>query len=135
MLFRLASIARRVTTRLPHSVLLVACWPLSAVIWLGCVAPYRLMRVWTPNAVWTKSWLFRPYAPYSFMVLVNDQFDRFSAPIERRYTRDEVEDLMGRAGLSRIVVRADFGWIGHGSKYDEVSVELPADFREAPRVS
>jgi 2-polyprenyl-3-methyl-5-hydroxy-6-metoxy-1,4-benzoquinol methylase len=135
MLFRLASIVRRVTTRLPHSVLLVACWPLSAAIWLGCVAPYKLMRVWMPNSVWTKSWLFRQYAPYSFMVLVNDQFDRFSAPIERRYARKEVEDLMGRAGLSSIVVRSDFGWIGHGLKHDEVSVALPVDSKEAPRVS
>jgi hypothetical protein len=60
------------------------------------------------------------------MVLVNDQFDRFSAPIERRYTRDEVEELMSGAGLCNVIVREDFGWIGHGSKCDEVSLAFLA---------
>jgi SAM-dependent methyltransferase len=132
-LFRLASLCRRVSTRLPHVVLLAACWPLSVAIWVGCVVPYRLVSRCAPNASWTGSWLFRQYAPYSFMVLVNDQFDRFSAPIERRYTRDEVEELMGAAELRSIVVREDFGWIGHGLKCDGVSSPSPAE-AEAPRV-
>lgn len=125
-LFRLASMFRRISTRLPHFVLLGACWPLSAVIWVGCVVPYRLLRQYAPNSAWTESWVFRQYAPYSFMVLVNDQFDRFSAPIERRYTRDEVEVLMGAAGLRTVVIRESFGWIGHGSKCDEVGSASPA---------
>lgn len=125
-LFRLASMCRRVSTRLPYVLLLAACWLLSAAIWVGCVVPYRLLRRYAPNAAWGKSWLFRQYAPYPFMVLVNDEFDRFSAPIERRYTRDEVEELMGAAGLRSIVVRESFGWIGHGLKCDEVSSASPA---------
>ena len=123
-LFVLASLCRRVSTRLPHVLLLSACWPLSAAIWVGCVAPYRLLARYAPNSAWTKSWLFRQYAPYSFMVLLNDQFDRFSAPIERRYTRDEVDDLMTAAGLRAVVVTENFGWIGHGRKYDEAEVTV-----------
>lgn len=132
-LFRLASACRRVSTRLPHAVLLAACWLLSAAIWVGCVLPYRLLRGYAPNSAWAKSWLFRQYASYPFLVLVNDQFDRFSAPIERRYTQNEVEELMGAAGLRNIVVRESFGWIGHGSKCDEGGAVSPTEM-EAPGV-
>jgi SAM-dependent methyltransferase len=133
VLLRLASMCRRVSTRSPYGLLLALCWLLSAVIWVTCVVPYRLLERYVPNSAWAKSWLFRQYAPYPFMVLVNDQFDRFSAPIERRYTREEVEELMGAAGLRRIVVRENFGWIGHGSKSDAVSSASRVE-REAPGV-
>ena len=132
-LFRLASIGRRASTGMPHVLLLAACWLLSVAIWVGCVVPYRLLERYVPDSGWAKSWLFRQYAAYPFMVLVNDQFDRFSAPIERRYTRNEVEELMGAAGLSSVVVRESFGWIGHGSKCDEVS-SVPAEKKESPGV-
>jgi len=39
------------------------------------------------------------YADYSFQVRVNDQFDRSSAPIERRYKREDVEQRLVGAGL------------------------------------
>jgi len=49
-------------------------------------------------------------------VCVNDQFDRFSAPIERRYTRLEVTQWLERAGLQDIEIRSNFGWVGSGRK-------------------
>jgi hypothetical protein len=54
------------------------------------------------------------YAKYGFTVLFNDQFDRFSAPIEKRYTREEVQELLESAGLTDVRVHPRFGWIGDG---------------------
>jgi hypothetical protein len=62
-------------------------------------------------------WLpLKTYADYPFMVLVNDQFDRFSAPIERRFTREEVEVLMRTAGLIDVIVLPHHGWIADGRR-------------------
>ena len=58
----------------------------------------------------------KKYAKYSFTVLYNDQFDRFSAPIEKRYDPDEVRELLRAAGLSDVQVRPCFGWIADGIK-------------------
>jgi len=49
-------------------------------------------------------------------VLYNDQFDRFSAPIEKRYDAEEVSALLRGAGLENIAVRPCFGWIADGTK-------------------
>ena len=51
---------------------------------------------------------------YPFEVLVNDQFDRFSAPIERRYTRARVETMLEAAGLDDVTVLPNHGWLGEG---------------------
>jgi len=56
------------------------------------------------------------YAGFSFRVCVNDQLDRFSAPIENRYTRADMGDWLKRAGLNASQVRVNFGWVGTGRK-------------------
>jgi hypothetical protein len=58
----------------------------------------------------------RQYADYPFGVCVNDQFDRFSAPVENRYTRAEVLDWLERAGLEGATVLPNWGWLGTGRK-------------------
>jgi hypothetical protein len=76
--------------------------------------PYRVL-----TAVGVRiheSWPLFVYSRYPFNVLYNDQFDRFSAPIEKRYDRDEVKALMEAAGLADVEVRPCFGWIAEGTK-------------------
>jgi hypothetical protein len=58
----------------------------------------------------------KTYADYPFRVLVNDQFDRFSAPIERRFTRVEVEEVMRQAGLIDVIVLPHHGWVADGRR-------------------
>jgi SAM-dependent methyltransferase len=45
---------------------------------------------------------------------VNGEFDRFSAPLERRYTRAEAEAMFARAGLENASVLPNHGWVGDG---------------------
>jgi len=63
-----------------------------------------------------RHWPLFVYSRYPFAVLYNDQFDRFSAPIEKRYTREEVAHLLEGAGLVDVTVRPCFGWVGEGTK-------------------
>jgi hypothetical protein len=58
----------------------------------------------------------KQYAALPFRVCVNDQLDRFSAPIENRYTKTEVEAWLTSAGLKKSQVIANFGWFGTGQK-------------------
>ncbi len=102
------------TTRLPYPVLKALCYPLSAVLWCSVVLPYRWFRDTPYLARIVDGLPLQAYADYPFGVLVNDQFDRFSAPIERRFTADEVRDMMRDAGLEQIVVEPNAGWIAEG---------------------
>jgi SAM-dependent methyltransferase len=108
--------ARRVTVRMPHRLLHLLCYPLAAVLYGSFIVPYRVLRR-RPATAWLARRLpLKTYADYPFGVCVNDQFDRLSAPIEHRFTADEVRALLESAGLVDIVVLPNHGWIGSGRR-------------------
>ena len=113
-LLRGVTMARRVTTRLPFAVLRALTAVLSAGLYIGVVLPYRWLSAFGVRR--HQSWPLFVYTKYPFTVLHNDQFDRFSAPLEKRYDSDEVRGLLEAAGLRDVRVRACFGWIGDGTK-------------------
>jgi ubiquinone/menaquinone biosynthesis C-methylase UbiE len=113
-ILRLVTAARKVTVRLPHRLLHALCVPLAALLALAVVWPYRLLRRVPRLRRLADAFPLKTYADYPFGVLVNDQFDRFSAPLERRYTRAEVQAMLQRAGLTDVSVVANHGWIGDG---------------------
>jgi ubiquinone/menaquinone biosynthesis C-methylase UbiE len=112
---RLVTAARRMTVHLPHRLLHALSLPLSAALMAGIVAPYRALRRRPRGHRIAEALPLKTYADYPFAVLVNDQFDRFSAPLERRFTRKEVESMLTRAHLEHVRVIANNGWIGDGT--------------------
>jgi SAM-dependent methyltransferase len=111
-LLAIVAAARRLTTRLPYPVLKAFCWVLSVGLMAGVIVPYRAL--WALGVRGHSSWPLFVYRPYPFRILYNDQFDRFSAPLEQRFDADQVKALMERAGLRDVVVTSSFGWIGEG---------------------
>jgi hypothetical protein len=106
---------RQITTRLPHPVVHALSYPAAAAAFAGFVWPYRLLRGAGLDGI-AEQLPMKQYLQYPFSVCVNDQFDRFSAPIENRYTRAEVRGWLERAGLEEIVVRPNTGWCATGRK-------------------
>jgi SAM-dependent methyltransferase len=112
-ILRAVNVARRLTVRLPFPILKVLCWWLAAALWLGVVLPYRMLaRLGVERH---RQWPLFVYAKYPFTVLYNDQFDRFSAPLEKRFDAHEVRRLMEGAGLRDVQIIPNSGWIGEGS--------------------
>ncbi len=113
---RAVTALRRVTVRLPHPLLHALCYPLAAALHLAVVAPYRALRGRPGAARLAAALPLKTYADYPFGVLVNDQFDRLSAPLERRFTAAEVRAAMEGAGLRDVVVLANHGWVADGRR-------------------
>jgi SAM-dependent methyltransferase len=111
-LLSLAGLCRRITTRLPFSILRTLCWFLSIALTVSIVWPYRLATKLGISA--HKSWPLFAYTKYPFTVLYNDQFDRFSAPLERRFDSHEVKTMLEDAGLGDVQVCGRFGWVAEG---------------------
>jgi SAM-dependent methyltransferase len=105
---------RRFTTRMPHIVVRAACLILSLVLYAVLIIPYRLLS--TLGARFHQEWPLFVYTKYPFNVLYNDQFDRFSAPLEKRYSPEEVAEMLNSAGLRNVRVLKCYGWIGEGIK-------------------
>lgn len=109
---RIVWASRYLTTRLPFPLLRILCWLLSAGLHMTVVLPYRgLLRL---GFMAPRDWPLFVYTKYPFRVLYNDQFDRFSAPLEKRYTADEAAALLRQAGLREVRVFPMFGWIAEG---------------------
>jgi SAM-dependent methyltransferase len=113
-ILRLVSAVRPVTTHLPFRLLRWLCWMLSAVLWCAVILPYRLLAAAGVRGL--DNWPLFVYARYPFRILYNDQFDRFSAPLEKRYDAEEVTALLASAGLQDVRVDPCFGWIAEGVK-------------------
>ena len=110
------SLARKVTTRLPHPVVYALAYGGASAAYLLFIGPYRVMRRVPALRNLAEQLPMKQYADLPFRVCVNDQHDRFSAPIEFRYKRAEVEGLLGRGSLESIDVAPNYGWIGTGRK-------------------
>ncbi len=115
-LLRLVGAARRATTRMPRPLLRVLCYPVAAVLYAVFVLPYRLSRRVRGLERVAVALPLKAYADYPFKVCVNDQFDRLSAPLEWRFTADEVEALLRDVGFTDTVVLDNHGWIGSGRR-------------------
>jgi SAM-dependent methyltransferase len=113
-LLRVATMARGITTRMPFAALRACCRVLSVGLFGFVVLPYRLLS--SLGVAAHDDWPLFVYSKYPFNVLYNDQFDRFSAPIEKRYDPEEVKRLLESAGLADVAVRPCFGWVADGTK-------------------
>jgi len=107
---------RWLTTKLPHGLVYALSYPAATIAWATFVWPYAIMKRLPGLDGIALRTPMRQYAAYPFRVCVNDQFDRFSAPIENRYTRNEVESWLTRAGLERPIIAANYGWVANAYK-------------------
>jgi SAM-dependent methyltransferase/uncharacterized protein YbaR (Trm112 family) len=114
-LLAIVSVMRKVTTRLPHRAVYGLAFPAAVAAFTFFVWPYRLLRKLGLKGLAEKMPM-KQYAAFPFRVCVNDQLDRFSAPIENRYTRKEVEEWLRRGNLQDRQVAPSYGWVATGRK-------------------
>lgn len=115
-LIRAVSLVRGITTRMPHGIMRTLTFLLAGGIYLAYTAPGKALsrlRALRPRIT---DLPLGQYVDYPFRVLWNDQFDRFSAPLEKRYRRAEVEALLKGAGLRDLRILGGYGWRAAGRK-------------------
>jgi SAM-dependent methyltransferase len=116
LLLAAISQVRRITTRLPHGILHVLSYPVAWLAHALFVLPYVILRRIPGMRNLAERIPMKQYAQYPFKVCVNDQFDRLSAPIENRYTRQQVMEWFKNAQFENIYIHENFGWCGSGRK-------------------
>lgn len=105
---------RFVTTSLPPKLLYALCQLGSPLVYATCTVPHRLLR----RNRWTRRFAFS--LPFRHgtgaFTLAGDLYDRFSAPVEFRYSRRGAADLLAAAGLRVIKIVQERGWMVHAEK-------------------
>jgi SAM-dependent methyltransferase/uncharacterized protein YbaR (Trm112 family) len=112
---------RQVTTRMPHGLLKKFSWLIAAGFQVAFVLPSRALASFKPTEGLADRVPLGHYRKYSFRVLYTDQFDRFSAPIENRYSRAEVAAWFERARLEDVVILGGAGWRASGKRAVKVN--------------
>ena len=102
-----ANSVRAITTRMRPSHLMRVCRLLSPVVYVLCTLPSR-------HFSWAKRFPYR-HGPHAFG-MVGDLYDRLSAPIEFRYSRDGAAALAADAGLNVQAVGQQRGWVVRATK-------------------
>lgn len=110
------NLLRHLTTRMPHRPLYWMCYPIAATAWTTFVLPYLCLSRFSATKKFAESLPLKQYSQYPFGVILNDQFDRFSAPLEARYSAEEVRLWLVEAGFEEVTVAPYSGWLGHGHK-------------------
>ena len=107
---------RRITTRLPYLILERLAWLVAVVGYFCFSVPYHYLSRYQIFRPLVRDFPMQRYAKDGFRVCYNDQFDRLSAPIEHRFTRKQVFDLLIGGGLTNIRVEPYYGWLACGRK-------------------
>jgi len=106
------TLLRKLTTKLSHKILYILCYPIAILSYLIFVLPYKYLFKYFVK----EGWPLGTYANYSFFVILNDTFDRFSAPIENRYSKEEILAWYQRSSFKNIKILAGSGWRLFGTK-------------------
>ncbi|MEO5678486.1 MAG: methyltransferase domain-containing protein, partial [Acidimicrobiales bacterium] len=100
---RLATTLRKATVRMPHRLLRPLCYPLAALLYGLVVVPGAAGERRGPKRL--TGLPLEVYRGSPLRSLWLDTFDRLSAPLEHRFTWDEVRPWVDEAGLEVLAVR------------------------------
>jgi SAM-dependent methyltransferase len=109
-LLAIVTALRAATTRLPPDALHAFSWTVSVMATAAFLAPRRALRRSKMGERLTRGLPLVQYADVPFRMLVAEQFDRFGAPLEGRYRREEVEGWLHSAGLELVAILPGLGW-------------------------
>jgi len=115
-LLSLVNALRKITTQLPHTTVYALAFPAAIAAYAFFVWPYKILKTIPGLRSIAEKFPMKQYSNFPFRVCVNDQLDRFSAPIENRYTRQDVSNWLNRAQLENQTVNPGYGWIATGRK-------------------
>ncbi len=116
-LLKLVSLIRLLTTNMPNKALYAACVFASPILYILFSIPAKILNKFR------KTILIANKVPFNFgrhpFDLIGDLFDRFKAPIEKRYGREELQLSLSCAGFKDIKltkIHDTAGWVVKAAK-------------------
>jgi len=116
-LVKITDCLRFFTTKTSYRLLYFLSYPIALISYLVFVLPYIIFsKIFKIRKITQINWPLKLYSGYPFKVLINDTFDRFSPPLEHRYSKQEILDWYQKAELKNIKILGQGGWRIFGIK-------------------
>ncbi len=100
-LFHISDWVRKIIWPLPHAVKFILCDIIAFLLYMPLIGIARFFKFL--GFKFYKRLPLSYYCDKSLYIIRNDVLDRFGTPLEQRYTRQEIEGMMKKAGLDEIV--------------------------------
>ena len=98
-LWRISNLARLVISRLPHPARLVISQAIAVLIYWPLA---RIAQLLSRLSLSPRALPLSYYADKTFYVMRTDAYDRFCTRLEKRFTRNEIEHMLLRAGFADV---------------------------------
>jgi SAM-dependent methyltransferase len=101
-IYWLSNLIRLVVSKMPGKVKRIICDILAVVLYMPFVGLCRVLRHLGVAERFRQKIPLQIYEKASFYIIRNDTLDRFGTPLEQRFTRPQITDMMTNAGLTDI---------------------------------
>lgn len=116
-LFKFSNAMRYLISKLPQRIKSFVCDILAIIVYMPLIFSARLLKRFSPKSNFWKKIPLSAYWNKSFHVIRNDSLDRFGTPLEQRFSKKEIKEMMEGCGLKNIIFsdNAPF-WVAVGEK-------------------
>ena len=113
LLWRASDIVRQFISRLPNSLRYALSQLLAATVYFPLARTALILEKLGINV---EAFPLSQYRRNSFYVMRNDALDRFGTRLEKRFTRNEIRQMMENAGFENIIFSETSFWTAVGTK-------------------
>ncbi len=103
-LFSISTLFRKIISSFPSGLKKFSCDVIAITVYMPFVLLARLVKGINPKGKAHTKIPLSYYTDKSFNIIRNDALDRFGTPLEKRFTKAEVVNMMEAAGLNNITV-------------------------------
>lgn len=96
LLFHISSLARRFISKLPRLLKRSICDAIALIVYLPLARMALRLRMFGVN---TKNFPLHHYETLPFHVMRNDSLDRFGTRLEKRYSKEQIRQLLSQTGF------------------------------------
>jgi ubiquinone/menaquinone biosynthesis C-methylase UbiE len=102
LLFRFSSIFRIPISKLPRKFKKSICDAIAILVYMPLVLLTRIFLFFFGQKAWIKKIPLSYYSDKSFNIIRNDALDRFGTPLEQRFSKKEIEEMLIQSGFVNI---------------------------------
>ena len=103
-LFKMSTIIRKIVSSMPNRLKKITCDFIAFFVYMPCVLLARLVKILSPKG---RTWKKIPLSYYhdkSWNIIKNDALDRFGTPLEQRFSKKELIEILESCGMEDVVV-------------------------------
>lgn len=98
-LFWISALARYLISLLPKTIKHFICDIIAVFIYLPLARTARIISRINSSKTLLTNWPLAYYRDKSLQIMRNDSLDRFGTPLEQRFTKKEIAEMLSNAGL------------------------------------